>query len=172
MAQLKKPRKEPMAKLSTEQNVKNRAEADAAQAAACAAAGVPVTGHTVDYKSTKTGFRIDILPHAARRLLTIDWDTKWDPEDARDAFVRLRPPATATDEQVEKVRQDVVLAGCKAVRVLPRPRGEVLTQEAKSAPRTRETLREACLSLVETVATRDREKLREEVESVLVRVGL
>jgi hypothetical protein len=118
-----------------------------------------------------TKMTIERVSFGARKLVTIDWDSGWKSGDAADAFVRIRPPPEATDQQVEQVRREVFQAGAKAIRILPRQKAAVIV-EKKEETRKRETHREACLALVETAATQDREALKTEVEAVMAKVGM
>ncbi len=119
-----------------------------------------------------TKMTIERIAFKARKMLTIDWDSGWKSGDAVDAFVRIRPPPEATDQQVQQVRREVFQAGAAAIRILPRQKAAVLVEKKDENVRKRETHREACLALVETVATRDREALKTEVEAVMAKVGL
>ena len=94
------------------------------------------------------------------------------PPSLGGAYVRIDPPAWATDEQVERARFLVAQAGACAVRVLPRPRAAPMVREAREPARARETLREAVLAVSGGVASSDRAALDRVVEGVLGKVGL
>lgn len=130
-------------------------------------------------QETNPGVRckVTVVPLKARPMQTVEWDVNegWDVPDGSafdGAFVRIRPPANATDDDVHQVRAAVVLAGALAIRTLPRPRATPETKASREAPRQRETHRQACQALVATVATQDRPALEREVEAVMVKVGL
>ena len=121
----------------------------------------------------KPGFSI-VPIRDARLLVTVHGIGLNDAHAAElsGAYVRIKPHPSATDEEVEQMREAVVKAGAAAVRVMPIPKAAILTKEAREAPAPRETLREACMVLVETVASQDREALRVKVEAVLAKAGV
>ena len=86
--------------------------------------------------------------------------------------IRLKPPATATDELVEGVKAELLAAGALAVRVLPRPRAEPLVKEVREPAVARETLREAALHVASTLASGDQVALLERVEKTMSKVGI
>jgi hypothetical protein len=116
----------------------------------------------------------------ARALLTVEQESAlWDPDRRcavsvpRGAIVRLRPPATATDDDVARVRDCYEKLGAERVSVLPRPKAEVVpARVAREAPARAESARAAVLALVEEANTKDRATLRSLCEMVMAEVGL
>jgi hypothetical protein len=94
------------------------------------------------------------------------------PLTAQGAFCRVRPPAGASDEDVQRVRSALVVNGARAVRVLPRPRSAPLVREAREPGTVRETLRGAVQEVCRALASQDRPRLEEMVERVSSKVGL
>lgn len=91
-------------------------------------------------------------------------------DELRGGFVRVQPPATASDEAVEAVRRRLLEAGAAGVRVLPRLRAAAapVPAEALAVP----SVREVVLELVAEVPSRDRDKLRGIVEGVMAEAGI
>ncbi len=116
----------------------------------------------------------------SRRLLTIEAEDKlWDAKRRSavagidGAIVRLRPPAAATDEQVEVLRAFFEKAGAERVTVLPRPRADVVPADAHEKSRTSAVgARRAVESLVEESNSRDKSALGKLCERVMAEVGL
>jgi hypothetical protein len=92
-------------------------------------------------------------------------------ERLNGALVKLTPHPSATDQEVENSRQEIVKAGAVAVRVMPRQRSAVITEAARAEAPARESIRQACEALVEQVSSRDKDALRKVVEDVLSKVG-
>ena len=86
------------------------------------------------------------------------------------AFVRLKPPETATDEQVAALRNALRKRGA-VVRVMPRPRRAILPV-SKSTTMVKASVRDVVLKLVSDARCRRPEALSQLVESVLSEVGL
>lgn len=123
-----------------------------------------------------------VLLDASRELHTIDsnhpyWSKPPTPR-AKDpsvvgAIVRLRPPASATDEQVEAMRKLFAKAGAERVTVLPRPRAEVVPANAHDRACEKAIgARQAVLSLVEESNSKDKKALGGLCERVMAEVGL
>lgn len=108
----------------------------------------------------------------SRRLVTIDWGLGWRSAEVAGAFVRVRPSADATDEEVEQLRRQIVLAGAAAIRILPKPRAKVMVAGAREPAAPRETLRRACEEIAGAVASKDKVAMLALVETTLNRVGL
>lgn len=87
------------------------------------------------------------------------------------AIVRLRPPATAGDEDVAAARLFFEKRGAERVIVLPRPRAEVVPQESISAT-TSESARAAVLALARESNSTDRNALAAFVEEIMAEEGL
>lgn len=131
-------------------------------------------------KPKKQGNVLAVTVSGARGLHTVEpdhysWkdgpDLRADPIEP-GAIVRLRPPATATDAEVERSRKAFEEAGAARVTVLPRPRAELLPEKAAGAPQKAVGAREAVLSLVEESSSKDKGALRALCEKVMAEVGL
>ena len=115
----------------------------------------------------------------ARQLVTVE-DLRLGPlhplpefeGSLQGAYVRIKPLPGSADEDVERMRAVLLEAGVAAVRVMPVQRAAIMTKETREVPPPRETLRGACMALVETVASQDRGALRAGVERVLGKVGV
>lgn len=96
---------------------------------------------------------------------------KWKP--GAGAIVRLRPPADASDADVERASEYFRKAGAERVTVLPRPRAEVIPAEAhERSPEKALGARDAVLSLVAESNSKDKEALAKLCERVMAEVGL
>lgn len=124
---------------------------------------------------------VQVPLEGARCLVTIEADgSEWEEEpDFRldplppGAIVRLRPPATATDGAIDRLRALFEQAGAARVTVLPRPRADVLPEAvASSVPEKAVGAREAVLGLVEESNAKDKAVLRDLAERVMAEVGI
>lgn len=112
-----------------------------------------------------------------RRLITIHpTDSVWSSSVVRceaGSIVRVRPPATASDADVERIEAELKRAGAVRVRVEPRASGEkvVATQEAPKRA-ARSTMRETVLSMASEARTHNREALLEELERTMSEEGI
>jgi hypothetical protein len=104
-------------------------------------------------------------------LITIEPGQDWRGMRIEGSYVRFRQSVETTDQEVEIARDELLKRGAVAVRVMPRPKTAVLMR-AEVRDRTRETLRGACLAIVEASASRDKAALRAEVEAVLSKEGI
>jgi hypothetical protein len=112
-----------------------------------------------------------------RRLVTIHPnDRVWTSFDARcpeGAIVRVRPPATASDADVERVEAGLKRAGAVRVRVEPRVAGEKVVAPVNTPKRVaRSTMREMVLAMVQEARTHNREALRDELERAMTKAGI
>lgn len=85
------------------------------------------------------------------------------------AFVRIRPPADATDDRIEEVVRCVRLYAL-VVQVATKPKAGVLIESDKV--HAKQTARDVVLQLVESANSKDKEVLRTRVEETLGKVGL
>jgi hypothetical protein len=90
--------------------------------------------------------------------------------NVRAAFVRIMPPADATDAMLENVRQRFVADGAR-VRVLRRRKPQVVLEQRK-VKRSNQSIRAVVLQLTKEANTVDRETLQSLVENTLAGVGL
>jgi hypothetical protein len=110
----------------------------------------------------------------ALKFLTIaEDDAVWEhegPFDGADtyAFVRIRPPAEATDAHVARVKSFFPKA---RVRVLSRSKPQVVPEQ-KKVKATTLGIRETVIMMVQEANTADREALSRLAERVLSEVGL
>lgn len=114
----------------------------------------------------------------ARRFVTFETgDVYWlngstDGIGVTDAFVRVQPPSTATDEQIETLRV-FLEKGCAAeIRFQPRPRGEVVTAKSHVEAPKHTSIRETVLSLVDGANSKNPDALKMLVEETMGKVGL
>ncbi len=133
------------------------------------------------FPGTGTSAKINGVPLAgSRELVTVGpEDGIWKGEretkqgTVEGAIVRLRPPAAATDEEVERVRAE--FAGKKAERVvvMPRPRAELVPASVAEAAKGKAYgAREAVLTLVSESNAKDRDALAKLCEQIMSEVGL
>jgi hypothetical protein len=97
-------------------------------------------------------------------------DVGMGPMPNRVAFVRIVPPADATDAMLENVRQRFVTDGAR-VRVLRRQKPQVVLEQRK-VKRSNQSIRAVVLQLTKEANTVDRETLQSLVENTLAGVGL
>lgn len=114
---------------------------------------------------------------SARELLTVPVDSPlWSKGIFNSrvpiggSIVRLRPPETATDDEVEDARKFFLNAGAAKVVVLPRPRAELLPEKAPKAKAV--GARDAVVALVEESNSKDKDALRKLCDRVMGEVGL
>jgi hypothetical protein len=112
--------------------------------------------------------RIDAL-----KFLTLDEDDPvWEGSELGNvphaAFVRLRPPPSATDERIVQVK---AFFPNSRVRVLPRRKAQVVVDQRKSKP-THQTIRETVQLMVQEANTNDRDALTKLTEATCDEVGL
>jgi hypothetical protein len=127
------------------------------------------------------GFQIEVCPvEGAEMLVTIGpldpiWgsDGQQQPVKKFGRFVRVQPPADATDEQIERVRELAILFGFGAVKVVvqPRRRAAVITLP-KEGRRLHQTARAVVGQLVDESNVEDRAALQQFVEQVMGKEGL
>jgi hypothetical protein len=86
-------------------------------------------------------------------------------------FIRIDPPPDASDEYIEVIRKALLTGGALAVRVMPRPR-KLVTPGVATERRERAGARDVVLRMVEESNSRDREKLRATVETVMGKAGI
>jgi hypothetical protein len=86
-------------------------------------------------------------------------------------FVRIHPPPTATDEQVEFVRRHFRDAGALDVQVLARPKAQVVTDQATVKYETK-GIRATVEAMVIEANTHDRDALSAVVQETLSAVKL
>lgn len=99
---------------------------------------------------------------------TVDWFDL----DVKGAFVRLSPPAEATDVMVTTLKRACELAGALAVRALPRERNMVVVQDKAKGTGEHRSIRKTVETMVEEANTKNRDALRTEVQKLLSEVGL
>jgi hypothetical protein len=109
-----------------------------------------------------------------RRLVTIHpTDSVWTSFDARcepGSIVRVRPPSTASDADVEA---DLKRAGAARVRIEPRAAGEKVVAPIEVPKRAaRSTMRETVLTMANEARTHNREALQEELERAMSEEGI
>ena len=117
----------------------------------------------------------------ASRFATIHArDPSWsDPEnvleyhrDLEGAFVRLQPPATASDAVVARVSAEVRRVA-RFVKSDPRPRPEIVPSSSHEKPLPSIVrAREVVIQLIDESYSRDRDALRAFCEEVMERVGM
>jgi len=98
-----------------------------------------------------------------------------DAQVARDAIVRLIPPADATDVLIATVRGAFETAGAAAVRVVPRVAGGAVVPRAAMTPAASAApVREVVMQMVNEARVDDaeREQLRAVVDEALTAEGL
>jgi uncharacterized protein YijF (DUF1287 family) len=105
----------------------------------------------------------------ARKLVTIEVPGKV-PTIPRDAIVRVRPSADATEAEIEKAVAKAQKTAA-TVRVLAKPRGSVVGHEVVAEVEVR-TMREICMDLARATPEEMREAVVAEVENRLKGVGL
>lgn len=131
-----------------------------------------------DHKPGNAAFRCEEREiEGARVFLTVgtqhvawgEHDTYGDPR-ARGAFVRVEPPADATDEKVAEVRRRCEQIGAVRVQVLPRRNAAdvLVPREKKPHPRARDVVME----LVAEANAPDRAALASFVEDIMSRRSL
>jgi hypothetical protein len=76
--------------------------------------------------------RISFRPLDTSVLTTVD-ETVDDLAALAGTFVRIRPTASASDEQLRTLKRELLKAGALAVRLLPRPQGDELQLSAPAA---------------------------------------
>lgn len=112
----------------------------------------------------------------SRRLVTIGTDAAvWGDRQAvlpieRGCLVRIEPPASVADADVEHVQLRCELAGAAAVVVLPRRKAAVVVKPKERKPHARG--RELVHRMVEESNFDDKADLHEFVENIMARVGL
>jgi hypothetical protein len=95
-------------------------------------------------------------------------------EKSTGAFVRLEPPAEATEEQVARIKKICEMAGAVRVQVLGRRRAAAVTAPKEKLPHRKarevveELVREACYAEKDW----DRNALGSFVEEIMARRGL
>lgn len=117
------------------------------------------------------------LVEGARAFVTIGpedprWTLGWDSSSdltTLGAFVRLEPPADASDETVAKMKRE---AERKALRVVVLPRRRATAVQAPREKRPHRRAREVVVELVETANVEDRVALRALCEGAMSKVGL
>lgn len=112
-----------------------------------------------------------------RRLVTIHpSDSVWTSFDARceeGAIVRVRPPATASDADIERVEAGLKRAGAARVRIEPRAAGEKVVASVDVPKRAaRSTMRETVLTMANEARTHNREALRDELDRAMTKAGI
>ncbi len=91
--------------------------------------------------------------------------------DLQGAFVRIQPPAEATDEHITFMREALKSFGAAEIRILPRPKASVVpTQIHRDVVHV--SIRETVLAITETTNTKDLPALKALVETTLSKVGL
>jgi hypothetical protein len=88
----------------------------------------------------------------------------------KGAFVRLEPPAEATDEQVAKVKRYCEANGAVRVSVLPRRRAAQVVAPTEKRPHRK--VREVVAELVDAANVEDREGLRTTCETIMSKRNL
>lgn len=121
--------------------------------------------------------RVAVVPLESAQVIEVGpGDAAWgDPDDlppCAGAFVVVKPPADADDAAVEAMRSAVEAAGPRALRVMPRPRGQVVPRAKQAATRSRAGLRQVVEELVAAANTKDRPALAAAVEEALAGAGL
>jgi hypothetical protein len=89
----------------------------------------------------------------------------------RGSFVVLRPPVTASDATIEKVRAAFVQAGVAAIRV-DRPKQAAPLVDQRMARVKCASIREVVDGLVTEAPSKDPSRLRQLIEETLAGVGL
>lgn len=112
-----------------------------------------------------------------RRLVTIHpSDSVWTSFVVRcepGSIVRVRPPATASDADIERVEAALKRAGAARVRVEARSAGEKVVASIDIPRRAaRSTMRETVLQMASEARTHNREALIEELERAMSAEGI
>lgn len=112
-----------------------------------------------------------------RRLITIHpTDPVWTSFDVRcesGSIVRVRPPATASDADIERIESALRRAGAVRVRIEPRAAGEKVVAQIEVPKRAvRSTMRETVLMMASEARTHNREALLEELERAMSEEGI
>lgn len=128
------------------------------------------------FRDSPIGVRFVALSNV-RRLVTIHpTDRVWTSFDARcekGSIVRVRPPATASDADIERVEAALKRAGAVRVRVEPRAAEEkVVAKEEAPKRAARSTMRETVLAMANEARTHNREALLEELEGAMTKAGI
>jgi hypothetical protein len=116
----------------------------------------------------------------ARELVTVPLDSAlWDPKRRNaitvgtGAIVRLCPPTTAADDTVRGLREAYEKAGATRVVVLPRPKAELLPEDARAVEAEEPAgAREAVAQVVAETNTKDRGALSALCEKIMSEEGL
>ena len=122
----------------------------------------------------------EVLVKGSSEFVTVREDSPlWEPGRRsaitveKGAFVRIRPPHDASDEQIEELRSIFVALGVLKVIVEPKPKGKVvLEQEGPRGPSGGQSPRETVTQMVTEANTRDRAALSELVEETMGACGL
>lgn len=111
-----------------------------------------------------------------RQLVTIHpTDPVWTSFEVRceaGSIVRVRPPATASDADIERIEAELLRAGAARVRVEPRAAGEKVVAPIERRPAVRSTMRETVLRMADEARTHNREALRDELERAMTKAGI
>lgn len=134
----------------------------------------PLTFRNVGWRA-----RREVIPKS-RELVTIgpesQWWTKTERHEgvkisAKGSILRLEPPATATDEDVERVCR--LFSSAAAIRINPRGNADRAVYDLVDvSAAAKQSARAVILALVTEARTQDRERLREIVEATMDKVGL
>jgi hypothetical protein len=101
------------------------------------------------------------------------WTTpsgRWD--ELSSSFVRVIPPPTATDEDIERVTKWAQSAGPLLVDVKPRPKTQVVVRQAEPNTQTSKSIRQVVEAMTDEANSKNPPLLKEIVQTVLGRVGL
>lgn len=119
----------------------------------------------------------------ARALIEIGPNDPWKRFESGDykvhanvkgAIIKVVPPASATDETIDRLRTVLIEAGALTVRVMPRPKGAVIPAgvEVKTKKPAHRSVREVVLQLTKEANSKDHAALKTIVEETMSKVGL
>jgi hypothetical protein len=126
------------------------------------------------------GFQVRRVGLTSRRLLTYGRESSiWaagqcddDLEVCGGVIVRLQPPASVGEAQVQDMRRRLLADGAAAVRVEWPARAAVVPEQGRKAAAVHEGTRDVVLRMVAQANTRDRAALSAAVEAALAAAGL
>lgn len=129
----------------------------------------------VDEKGRRLPF-IRLVKSGGAAFATVDaehpfWKghaTRW----RKAEFVRIRPPHDATDHQIDALRGAYEKLGALDIQVQPRPRAQVVVDQATVKKIESTSIRATVEQMVREANSHDPNALGELVQSTLARVGL
>jgi mitochondrial fission protein ELM1 len=128
--------------------------------------------------ATRVAVRVEQIKRVSRKLITYtesDWTNLTDDvipiRGLKGSIVRVTPPHTATEEEIQRLRERLTQSKVAVFRILPKMHGPQVVMKEKEEVKN-ETARTVVMSMVEESKSQNRDALKEYAESVLSRVGL